>query len=361
MIAARLMYERAESEYFTAKRKAAKQLGLDPRGHPGDLPSNREIREQIDVLARMHEGEGRTRNLRTMRLDALRIMRKLGRFHPRLIGSVLTGHIRKGSDIDVHVFSGSTGAVSTALDDLGLDYEVEHKKVIKHSEARVFTHIHVRDRFTIELTLYPMDKLSYVFKSSITGRPIEKASTAQLEALLRREYAGIDLDVEVERLEDAMDPFELYRLLLAPLEGVKQNPKYHPEGDALYHSLQVFELARDERPYDEEFLLAALLHDVGKGIDAADHVGAGVAALEDAVTARTMWLIEHHMEALELAEGRLGHRAAQRLRASEDFEDLMLLRRCDSAGRRGGVQTCTVDEALGYIRGVAGEAYLDEW
>ena len=61
-------------------------------------------------------------------------------------------------------------------------------------------------------------------------------------------------------------------MLLQPLEGVKQSPKHHPEGDALYHSLQVFELARDERPYDEEFLLAALLHDVGKAIDPADHV-----------------------------------------------------------------------------------------
>ena len=48
-------------------------------------------------------------------------------------------------------------------------------------------------------------------------------------------------------------------MLLLPLENVKQSPKYHPEGDALYHCLQVFELARDERPYDEEFLLAALL------------------------------------------------------------------------------------------------------
>ena len=56
---------------------------------------------------------------------------------------------------------------------------------------------------------------------------------------------------------------------------IKQNPKYHPEGDALYHSLQVFHLAREARPYDEEFLLAALLHDVGKAIDPQDHCERG--------------------------------------------------------------------------------------
>ena len=59
-----------------------------------------------------------------------------------------------------------------------------------------------------------------------------------------------------------MSPYELYELLLRPLEQVKQNPKYHPEGDALYHSLQVFELARQARPWDQEFVLAAILHDV---------------------------------------------------------------------------------------------------
>ena len=42
--AARLMYDRVESEYFTAKRKAAKRLC---RGEfkPADLPSNAEIRD----------------------------------------------------------------------------------------------------------------------------------------------------------------------------------------------------------------------------------------------------------------------------------------------------------------------------
>src|SRR5258706_4126413 len=106
--AARLMYERVESEYYTAKRKAAKRLfrrGLKPE----DLPSNAEIRDQIQVFARIHEGDKRTEHLREMRLEALRLMRLLRPFRPRLIGSVMTGHTRKGSDIDIHVF---TDAVS---------------------------------------------------------------------------------------------------------------------------------------------------------------------------------------------------------------------------------------------------------
>src|SRR5580698_7259887 len=106
--AARLMYERSESEYFTAKRKAAKRL-CRQWVKPEDLPSNAEIREQIQLFARIHEGDQRTKNLRDMRLEALRMMRLLRRFRPRLIGSVMTGHVRKGSDIDLHLFGDNVG------------------------------------------------------------------------------------------------------------------------------------------------------------------------------------------------------------------------------------------------------------
>src|SRR5471032_3221753 len=90
LIAARLMYERQESEYFTAKRKAARQLGVEYRFRPRDLPSNSEIRDQIQALANLLEGDKRQENLKDMRLGALEMMRRLGRFHPRLIGSVWT-------------------------------------------------------------------------------------------------------------------------------------------------------------------------------------------------------------------------------------------------------------------------------
>ncbi len=299
-LAAQMMYHRTESEYFTAKRKAAKQLGVEYRHRPADLPSNREIRDQIQAMARMHEGPKRLETLRDMRLDALRLMRLLARFRPRLIGSVRTGHVRKGSDIDIHIFCDSQALVTDILDELGLQFDVEHKRIVKHGEERSFTHIHIYDANNFELTLYPEDKLSYVFKSSITGKAIERASIAELEALLKEEYPEIDLESEVERIEDQIDPYLLFRMLLEPLEGVKQSAKHHPEGDALYHSLQVFELARETCAYDEEFLLAALLHDVGKAIDPSDHVAAALQALEGSITERTEWLIAHHMDAQAL-------------------------------------------------------------
>src|SRR5207253_4034012 len=156
-----------------------------------------------------------------------------------------------------------------------------------------------------ELTVYAEDQAHYVFRSSITGKAIERASIRELEELLRGEYPGIDLDEEVNTAASAVDPYQLYRMLLLPLENVHGDPRYHPEGDVLYHSLQVFELAREERPYDEELLLAALLHDVGKGLDRGNHVAAGLEALEGLITDRTRFFIAHHMDAHDYRAGKL--------------------------------------------------------
>jgi hypothetical protein len=347
--AARLMYERVESEYYTAKRKAAKRLcrqGVKPE----DLPSNAEIREQIQVFARIHEGDKRTENLRDMRLEALRLMRLLRAYRPRLIGSVMTGHVRKGSDIDIHVFCDSAALITDLLQQEGYQFDLERKQVNKHGEERVFTHIHVYARFNFELTVYAEDKAHYVFRSSITGKAIERASIRELEELLRREYPDLDLEEELRSAEAALDPYPIFRMLLLPLENVRQAAQYHPEGDVLYHSLQVFELARDARPYDEEFLLAALLHDVGKGLDRAAHVEAALQALDGLITERTKFFIEHHMEAHDYRTGKLPFKRRRELESSPDFEELMLLRECDDNGRVSGAAVGTLDEALDYLK-----------
>ena len=67
------------------------------------------------MLARTHEGDARTDRLLEMRLEALRMMRLLSHFRPRLIGSVMTGHIRQGSDIDLHLFSDNVSSVAAIV------------------------------------------------------------------------------------------------------------------------------------------------------------------------------------------------------------------------------------------------------
>ena len=184
---------------------------------------------------------------------------------------------------------------------------MEHKRVRKHGEERVFTHVHIRDRFPIELTLYPADKAHYVFKSSITGKAIERAS---LRRVGRVTAAGVSRPVRRRRGRRSREPHRPVSSVPLPAAaaagGSSRIAKWHPEGDVLYHSLQVFELARDELPYDEEFLLAALLHDVGKAIDPADHVQAALDALGETVTERTAWLIRHHMLAHALHDRTAG-------------------------------------------------------
>ncbi|WP_406696390.1 phosphohydrolase [Singulisphaera sp. Ch08] len=203
-------------------------------------------------------------------------------------------------------------------------------------------------------------------------RPGDLPSDAEVReqvVFLANSRAGIDPTAAEEEeseegptlvaMADHVDRFAIYKMRLEPLESVKQNPFQHPEGDALFHSLQVFERARHARPYDEEFLLAALLHDVGKAIDPKAPAVAGVEALRGAVTERTLWLIEHLEDLAALRDRTLSQRDRRILESSEYLEDLKLLRDLDEAGRVPGTPVETVDQALAYLRGLEDESYLE--
>lgn len=191
--AARVMYEEGVKQYFTAKRIAAKRVlgrtgGRGLRFRPQDLPSNGEIRDALLHLAELAEGDRRGRRLFAMRVVALEAMRELEPFEPRLIGSVSTGHVRRGSDIDLHVFSDDQGQLEAHLSSLGWVYEIERVFIVKGGKPREFTHAHVADVFSIELTLYERRERFIRPRSSTDGKPIVRLDVAAIEALLAREH-----------------------------------------------------------------------------------------------------------------------------------------------------------------------------
>ncbi len=134
---------------------------------------------------------------------------------------------------------------------------------------------------------------------------------------------------------------ELLQLLL-DLEGVQQDSRYHPEGCALFHSLQVFDAACAETD-DGELIMAALLHDVGKAVDSATHAELGAELIEGLVPERVAWLVRHHLDLL-----RAPKKTRARFRNTNALKDLEALRRFDLAGRRTKACVCTPEDALAY-------------
>jgi HD domain len=129
--------------------------------------------------------------------------------------------------------------------------------------------------------------------------------------------------------------------LLYALDGVAQDRVYHPEGDALFHSLQVFQHAR--RSTDDRALwAAALFHDVGKAGGGRDHDRLGAELLEGLVSPRIVWLVRHHLDLLR-APGPTRRRLRRYPAALADLERL---RRWDVAGRDPRAQVLGPEEAL---------------
>ena len=161
---------------------------------------------------------------------------------------------------------------------------------------------------------------------------------------------GLDPAVAAARL--AGDRFDQIAAVVAVLATVRQDPVKHPEGDVLEHALQVFARVRAERPYDEELLTAALVHDVGRAIDRAAPVPATLAALAGLITPRTAWLVETLPAAGAYGDRTLGHRARQRLEGHADFLDALVLADADRRAHVRGYDAPSLDEAIAILRGL---------
>lgn len=192
-LAAQIMYGEGVKQYFTAKRLAAKRLlgragarGL--RYRPRDLPSNGEIKAALLDLVEEIEGDLRTRRLFAMRVHALEAIEELTPFSPRLIGSVATGHVRAGSDIDIHVFARAPEDVIDHVARLRWTYEVARVSILKQGRVMEFVHVHVPDVFPLELTIYDPRELRIRPRSSTDGKPIVRLKSSVLRALIEREH-----------------------------------------------------------------------------------------------------------------------------------------------------------------------------
>lgn len=321
--AARLLLSQEQDEVFHARQEAQRRLSArDAR--PFDLPTNEEIGAALeDLLREQTPADDPQQGTRLVLL--CRLMRVLAAFQPRWREVSLPPSAAEPWELSLQADDWAPVLAALASDDLAAEDTAEGMRLSQ-----------------------PLPLI--LRRDAAAGWSI-----SDIERYLAATMPELDLYSTVGVPLGRRDRFQVYRALLLPLEQIEQDPDYHPEGDALYHTLQVYSLAREALPYDEEFLLAALLHHVGRPLDKQDPIPAALAALDGFITPRTAWFIENFALGRQVLDGSIGARALKRLQASEDYDELLLLVRCDRDGRVPGAVVNDLDDVLTELRDLAAE------
>lgn len=181
--AARIMATEGQRNYMTAKRKAAERIGVNPRLA---LPSNLEVEDALRAYQGLYGGENHSRNLAALRETAVRAMRSLERFCPRLVGPVLDGTADHHSRVSLHLFSDPPDAIVLHLQDLGVGFRQEQRKIRWHDGRHRLIQLLVTefDGTPIELALFEAIDLRQAPPSPVDGKPQRRASLPTVEELL---------------------------------------------------------------------------------------------------------------------------------------------------------------------------------
>ena len=186
--AARVMAEHGIRDFLAAKRKAAERFGVVDSAV---LPKNIEIEAALAQYQRLFAADSHAESLLTQRHAALRAMRCLSDFAPRLVGSVLSGTATPHCDVQLHLFADPAEAVMINLMDRSIPHEVTERRV-KMSVERVLAYPAVRftiDDQGIDATVFPADGIRQAPVSPVDGKPMRRANLGEVEALIEESAA----------------------------------------------------------------------------------------------------------------------------------------------------------------------------
>ena len=181
--AARIMREQGVDDFLLAKRKAAERLGVTDASI---LPRNTEIEAARIAHQRLFAADRHEADLAGLRRAALEAMRLMSDFQPRLVGPVLSGTASGHSEINLHLFCESPETVSIRLEERGVPHEVVERR-LRYERDRVVIYPAVRfvaGRQTVDAVVFPIDGIRQSPASPVDGRPMRRASAAEVEALL---------------------------------------------------------------------------------------------------------------------------------------------------------------------------------
>jgi len=182
--AAKLIAVDGVSDYMTAKRKAALQLGL-PIGKY--LPTNSEIEQALAAYQQLFQGDSQPRYLDNLRRIAGNAMRLLRDYRPLLVGPVLSGTATRHSHIDLHVFCDEPEQIGFLLERHGIPHRLLHRTLRHRSdESGDYPVYHFRaEDIPVNLIVLPLNRMHSAPLSPVDGKPMQRADLDKVEQLLK--------------------------------------------------------------------------------------------------------------------------------------------------------------------------------
>lgn len=150
--AARLMAEGGMSDYGSAKRKAARQLGA---GDGDALPSNVEVETELRAYQAIFQDDEHPERLYEMRTHALAVMNLLADFHPQLTGAVLDGTAGRYAPIEIDLFADSSKDVEIFMLSNNISYSSTEIRRQNPLSAEIRLHLDW-DGDSVNLMVYPV-------------------------------------------------------------------------------------------------------------------------------------------------------------------------------------------------------------
>lgn len=178
--AAKLLYYKLVRDYKQAKNEAASNLKVKT------IPSNFEVAIELDTFSDEVEGDDRERLIVDLRKEALIVLRLLKGHKPRLIGSVWRGTARKGSDIDIEVFSSDP---QTVIEVITNHYQNSTVKDILKTDIGMtqrFLHIYFQlpSKYKVEIVVKSLERIKERRTCEIYGDIIVGLTPPQLAKIL---------------------------------------------------------------------------------------------------------------------------------------------------------------------------------
>jgi len=177
------MATQAQHNYRIAKQKAVQRLGI--RTHTA-LPSNVEVKNALIAYQSFYGAEHHLFQVNKMRKTAVRVMRLLELFCPRLAGPVFEGTAGEHAPITLHVFNDPPDTMAIHLLDNGVAFQNGQRKIRWHdgSDHQLPLLIIDVDGLEVELILFSRLDLRQAPPDPVDGRPQKRAPLAVVERLL---------------------------------------------------------------------------------------------------------------------------------------------------------------------------------